>query len=200
MTVSANQALTLQSVNDSIAMALPAGTTNKITVTGPTAIDYSTGLSSSDLVNKRYVDTYVANAISAAAYTLPTASTTVLGGVKVDGTKTLIDGVGVLTISNASSAALGLVRGTPLFVSGVNIFDDIGAGLQSYIQLVNSGYGSGYIDNNSTVTITHNLGRVPIVMFISPDANIIPTLSTINSNTFSFTASGGGGNFLYYYW
>ena len=106
----------------------------------------------------------------------------------------------MLTISNASSAALGLVRGTPLFVSGVNIFDDIGAGLQSYIQLVNSGYGSGYIDNNSTVTITHNLGRVPIVMFISPDANIIPTLSTINSNTFSFTASGGGGNFLYYYW
>ena len=181
-------------------MALPAGTTNKITVTGPTAIDYSTGLSSSDLVNKRYVDTYVANAISAAAYTLPTASTTVLGGVKVDGTKTLIDGDGVLTISNASSTALGLVRGTPLFVSGVNIFDDIGAGLQSYIQLVNSGYGSGYIDNNSTVTITHDLGRVPIVMFISPDANIIPTLSTINSNTFSFTASGGGGNFLYYYW
>lgn len=47
----------MESVTGDTTMILPAGTGSKVTISGPTATDYATGLTSNDLVNKQYVDT-----------------------------------------------------------------------------------------------------------------------------------------------
>ena len=61
MIVSANQSLTLQSLNQDIIVSLPTGNTHKIGISGPSASDYADNLATNDLVNKFYVDNAVAN-------------------------------------------------------------------------------------------------------------------------------------------
>jgi hypothetical protein len=56
LTVRGNTTLTLISLTGSMALTLPAGTGSKISVVGPTAANYATGLAAGDLTNKQYVD------------------------------------------------------------------------------------------------------------------------------------------------
>jgi len=51
--------LSLESVSGSTTMTLPAGTTAKVSISGPTAVQYATSLAANDLVNRQYVDTVV---------------------------------------------------------------------------------------------------------------------------------------------
>jgi hypothetical protein len=67
LTVRGNTTLTLTSGTGDTTMALPSGTGSKVTVSGPTAADYATGLAAEDLVNKQYVDTAIASGAAAGA-------------------------------------------------------------------------------------------------------------------------------------
>ena len=62
LTVRGNTFLSLESVTGDTTMVLPASTTYKVTVSGPTAAQYATGLANEDLVNKQYVDTVAGSA------------------------------------------------------------------------------------------------------------------------------------------
>lgn len=61
------------------------------------------------------------------SYTLPTASTTVLGGVRVDGTTITINGSGIISSASAYTlpAATALVRGGIKVGSGLTITGDV---------------------------------------------------------------------------
>jgi hypothetical protein len=67
LTVRGNTTLTLTSGTGSTTMALTTGTSAKVSVSGPTAADYATGLAANDLVNKQYVDTAIASGAAAGA-------------------------------------------------------------------------------------------------------------------------------------
>ena len=71
-------AVTITSTLGDTVMALAAGTADKVTVTGPTDVQYATGLGSNDLVNKYYVDTVAGSAtgdVKAVKATISLAST-----------------------------------------------------------------------------------------------------------------------------
>lgn len=55
--LTSDQFLYLESANQDVIMSLGANTNSKVSVQGPTAQQYATGLADSDLVNKYYVDT-----------------------------------------------------------------------------------------------------------------------------------------------
>ncbi len=60
LTVRGTTTLNLESVAGSTTMILPSGsTTAKVTISGPTAVQYATSLGAADLVNRQYVDTVV---------------------------------------------------------------------------------------------------------------------------------------------
>ncbi len=67
LTVRGNTALTLESGTGSTLMKLATGTSTKVSVSGPTAADYATGLAANDLTNKQYVDNAIAAGASAGA-------------------------------------------------------------------------------------------------------------------------------------
>lgn len=67
LTVRGNSTLVLESTSGDIVATLAAGTTDKVTVSGPTAEQYATGLAAEDLVNKQYVDTAIASGAAAGA-------------------------------------------------------------------------------------------------------------------------------------
>jgi hypothetical protein len=82
LTVRGNTFLSLESVTGDTTMILPASTTYKVTVSGPTATQYATGLANEDLVNKYYVDTVAGSATGdvkavSATVTLTNASTNI---------------------------------------------------------------------------------------------------------------------------
>lgn len=56
LTITGNNTLVLESTAGDVVMKLAAGTTDKVTVFGPTATQYATSLADADLVNKLYVD------------------------------------------------------------------------------------------------------------------------------------------------
>ena len=90
----------------------------------------------------------------AASFSLPTASTTVLGGVRVDGTTVTINGSGVIsaasayTLPSASSTVLGGVKvGTGLAINaGVLSVASIGPAAQADSLKVGSNYRTATID------------------------------------------------------
>lgn len=63
---------------------------------------------------------------SSAAYTLPTASTTVSGGVKVDGSTIVVDDSGVISSTGGATAATAAVKG--IVYGTVDNFDNMGLG------------------------------------------------------------------------
>lgn len=67
LTIRGNTGLTLESGTLSTTMKLASGTSTKVTVSGPTAVDYATGLAANDLTNKQYVDQAIASGASAGA-------------------------------------------------------------------------------------------------------------------------------------
>lgn len=66
-----------------------------------------TSVANNDILKYDTANGYWKNAVEY-SYTLPTASTTVLGGVKVDGTTITINGSGVISSSGGGSAVEGL--------------------------------------------------------------------------------------------
>lgn len=56
LTIRGNTTLTLNAVTGDVVMQLATGTGSKVSVSGPTAADYATGLAANDLTNKQYVD------------------------------------------------------------------------------------------------------------------------------------------------
>jgi hypothetical protein len=56
LSIIGNDTLVLSSTAGDIVMTLAANTTDKVTVSGPTATQYATNLADADLVNKKYVD------------------------------------------------------------------------------------------------------------------------------------------------
>lgn len=67
LTIKGNTTLTVQAGTGNIIMNLSGTTANKLTITGPSAIDYATNLVNENLVNKYYVDKSSAGAIKAVA-------------------------------------------------------------------------------------------------------------------------------------
>ena len=65
LTIRGNTTLTLESGTGSTTMLLASGTSTKVTVSGPTAIAYATGLAANDLTNKQYVDDAIATGAAA---------------------------------------------------------------------------------------------------------------------------------------
>lgn len=74
LTVRGNTTLSLESVTGDTSMVLPSGTGSKVTISGPTASDYATGLTSNDLVNKQYVDDAISTGAAAGAIKAVTAT------------------------------------------------------------------------------------------------------------------------------
>lgn len=62
-----NTTLTLTSILGSLYLSLPTGITSKLSITGPSAADYATGLATNDLVNKLYVDNAITTGASEGA-------------------------------------------------------------------------------------------------------------------------------------
>jgi hypothetical protein len=62
LTVTGATGLTLGATAGDITLSLANNTTDKVTVSGPSAADYATGLADADLVNKYYVDTVAGSA------------------------------------------------------------------------------------------------------------------------------------------
>ncbi len=74
LTVRGNDGLTLETGTTDIIMLMPSGTGTKVTVSGPTASDYATGLTANDLVNKQYVDDAIATGAAAGSIKAVTAT------------------------------------------------------------------------------------------------------------------------------
>lgn len=67
LTVTGSTILTLAAGTGDVVLDLSGTTANKVTVTGPSATEYATGLAAEDLVNKHYVDTAIASGAAAGA-------------------------------------------------------------------------------------------------------------------------------------
>lgn len=78
LTITGNNTLVLESTSGDVVLKLAAGATDKVTVSGPTAAEYATGLADADLVNKLYVDQ---GAATAAAGSVKAVKATVNLGV-----------------------------------------------------------------------------------------------------------------------
>ena len=64
LTITGNNTLVLESTSGDVVLKLAAGATDKVTVSGPTAAEYATGVADADLVNKLYVDQAASTASS----------------------------------------------------------------------------------------------------------------------------------------
>ena len=153
----------------------------------------------------------------AAAYTLPTASTSVLGGVKVDGTTITINGSGVIsgspsftgptsnTLSSVvitsatvdytftyqfSCASTRLIWGASVVISGTNT----GSGT---INGTANGTGTYYIidtNGSTSFSLSATLGGLPITTTVGTPTGLIFTIlaSTVQSiPVFNSTAGNG---------
>lgn len=98
-------------------------------------------------------------------YTLPTASTTVLGGVKVDGTTItisngIISGSSTYSLPNASTAVIGGIKidGTTLAFNGTGQLYATGAGIGGYIlPTATSGTLGGVKVDGTSITIANGI-------------------------------------------
>jgi len=145
-------------------------------------------------------------------YTLPTASTSVLGGVKVDGSTVTINGSGVISISsglagsvvfkggwnaNTNTPALGNGVGTSgwMYIVTVAGTRDLGAG--------SFGYSAGDLlvyDGTSWVDVSSNSGIVSFntrsgaVTLLSSDVTTALGYTPIQSSSLSITTNPANGS------
>jgi hypothetical protein len=109
--------LSLESVTGSTTMILPAGTTAKVSISGPTPAQYATSLAPNDLVNRQYVDQFVPSggmntvtanislsSIGAVTIGLPLPTGAIILTVRVN--VTIADsGTGTLSVGKAGTPA-----------------------------------------------------------------------------------------------
>ncbi len=128
-------------------------------------------------------------AAGANAYSLPIASSTVLGGIKV-GTNLSITSAGVLsatntTYGNATSSAAGLMS-----TADKNKLDGITAGANKYV-LPTASSTLGGVKTTSSVTSTSGLVACPIISGVVYYQNTNTTYSQMTAATASADGTGG---------
>lgn len=119
------------------------------------------------------------------AYTLPAATTSVLGGVIPDGTIITVDGSGHITVPTATSSVLGVVK-----PDGTIITDT--AGVITVAKASNSAFGVVEVDNTS---ITASSGVIS-TGFITPAAVRSLLLAEPNTGTFAAGTTTTGSNLI----
>lgn len=143
-----------EGLTDTVELAGAGGTTvswdgvnKKATIqsTAPVNADWNATSGLAQILNKPSIP---------AAYTLPTATTSVLGGVKVDGTTITVTASGVLS---ATPGAYVLPAATPTTLGGIKI----GAGLDidgnGVVTVTASGVGGGLVTRQALVGTTSSL-------------------------------------------
>ena len=146
-----------------------SSTTSGIGLNNLSVSTTSTGTAALSYNNTTGVFTYTPPDLGANAYSLPTASTTVLGGVKVDGSTITINGSGVISgastysLPTASTTVLGGVK-----VDGTTI-------------TINNGVISGASSVPTSITVADESTDTTCYPLFSTDAtgNIAP--KTVNS-------------------
>ena len=142
----------------------------------------STGTAALSYNNSTGVFTYTPPDLGASTYSLPTASTTVLGGVKVDGSTINIDGNGVIsgsssyTLPTASTTVLGGVK-----IDGTTI-------------TINNGVISGASSVPTSITVANESTDTTCFPLFSKDAtgNIEPkTVTSFKLNSQSGQIEAG---------
>jgi len=118
LTIRGNTTLTLESGTGDTTMLLTTGTGSKVTVSGPTAADYATGLTANDLTNKQYVDDAIqsgaaSGSIKAVKVALSGAGTTNIGAAMPAGATvlsvklqvTVAEATGTVSVGKTGSVA-----------------------------------------------------------------------------------------------
>lgn len=99
---------------------------------------------------------------SAGTYTLPTATTTVLGGVKIDGTTITIDGSGVISATtptiNANNLSGTTLKSTVVTSSLTSVGTLTSLNSSGLVRFTNAGAGATYNSTANAVNVTGTLG------------------------------------------
>jgi len=143
----------------------------------PAFATVATSGSYNDLTNKPTIPS---------AYTLPTASTSVLGGVKVDGTTVTINGSGIISATGGSGVSLPANTTGFLYNNGSGTLSWSAAPTQLQADWTETDAGSvSYIQHKPTIPSSLlNLGIT--------DGTNGQVLTTNGSGTFTFTTVSGG--------
>ncbi len=159
-----------------------SSTTSGISLSDLSVTTNSVGTAALSYNNSTGVFTYTPPDLGASTYSLPTASTTVLGGVKVDGSTINIDGNGVIsgsssyTLPTASTTVLGGVK-----IDGTTI-------------TINNGVISGASSVPTSITVADESTDTTCYPIFSKDAtgNIAPkTVSSFKLNSQSGQIEAG---------
>jgi hypothetical protein len=137
---------------------------------------------------------------------LSRASTTTPGIVRIrdDGASTafFINSAGLLGIYPVVAGSYGVARTQT--DTGIGAYTASGPLAAGTLTLAASGSGSILVpDNGTSAAITHNLGRVPVIVVSPSSGSAVVAAATTNvtANTFTiFNVSGGDGNVDYWYW
>ena len=106
LTVTGGSVLTLGSTTGDTTMSLAASDAYKVTISGPTAAQYATGLAAEDLTNKQYVDDAIASGAAAGAVKAFQAVVSLNGSTAVNVGTAMPAGSTVLSVKvNVTSAA-----------------------------------------------------------------------------------------------
>lgn len=115
LSITGSTVLTLASLDGDIVLSLADNTTDKVTVSGPSAEDYATGLADENLVNKYYVDQAVSSATVAGDVISVMATVALTSATSVNIGSALPVGATVLSVkvnvTAASDAATTVVVG-----------------------------------------------------------------------------------------
>ena len=125
-------------------------------ITGkPTFATVATSGSYNDLTNKPSIP---------AQYTLPTASTTVLGGVKVDGASITIDGNGVITSTGVGVVEWSAIQNRPAFsiVATSGLYQDLTGKPTIPTSILNLGISDGLPGTFLTTNGAGSFSFVPV--------------------------------------
>lgn len=113
LTITADTGLTLASIANNVTVSLAASTSPKVRISGPTDVQYATGLTSVDLTNKYYVDNVASTNASGAiksvmgTVSLATNGTTNIGAVIPANSTIIRVKVNVGSIDTAALLAIG---------------------------------------------------------------------------------------------
>jgi hypothetical protein len=141
-------------VTDTVEFAGAGGTTvswdevNKkatITSTAPVNADWNATTGLAQILNKPVIPP---------AYTLPTATTSVLGGVRVDGTTVTVTASGVIS---ATPGAYVLPAATPTTLGGIKIGAGLDIDVNGVVNVTASGIGGGLVTRQDLVGTTSSL-------------------------------------------
>lgn len=125
LSISADTTLYLQSSNSDVVVQLSATTSSKITLQGPSATQYATGLVDNDLVNKKYVDTVLSTGVTqiVAGTGISVDPTTGTGSVTIS----VSGGSGITGPSSSTNRSIASWNGT----TGSGLYDNPNVGITS---------------------------------------------------------------------